>query len=249
MRKVKKIIINICIVLFLGVIIFSGYKIFKITEAYREEEKVHSAVKKYKPTAVTNSETNDETGDMPNNDEPDNTWSLTEKYPNAVAWITVPATKVDYPVMKCDNNDYYLNHDVDGNYAAAGSIFMDYRCESDFSSQNTIIYGHHMLNESVFGTIEYFKDKSFFNENDKAYIYLPNGTLELEIFAYMILDPATEKEIYNVNLSKYYFDYVKNNARNYRDVGASSEDRIVTLATCAYEFENARMVLLARIKN
>lgn len=242
MSRKKRILLDCLILLFIGIIIFSGYKIWKITEVYRDEEKVHNKTLEYRP--YEQSDVTDDTGD-----ENPTVSELMAKYPDAVGWLRVPGTMVDYPIVHYSDNDWYLTHDIDGNYAASGSIFMDYRCERNFTSQNTIIYGHHMLNESVFGTLEYFNDEAFFTENRSAFIYLPDKTLELEIFAYTVLNPDTEKEIYNVRLSGTYFDYIRENARYYRDIGINENDRIVTLSTCAYEFDNARMVLISKIKN
>jgi len=63
----------------------------------------------------------------------------------------------------------------------------------------------------------------------------------------MVINPGIEKEIYNASLSDTYFDYVKQNARHFRDVELTESGRIVTLSTCAYEFDNARMVLLGKV--
>jgi len=106
---------------------------------------------------------------------------------------------------------------------------MDYRCNKDFTSPKTIIYGHHMKNESMFGTLKLFNGKSFFDENKYGFVYLSRDTLTLEFFAYMVVNP-NDQEIYSAGLSGTYFDYVKQNARNYRDVGLTEADRIVTLS-------------------
>jgi len=176
-----------------------------------------------------------------------NVVDLQAQYPDAVGWLAVPNTKIDYPFVQGGDNDYYLHRDINGDYALAGTIFIDYRCVGDFTSQNIILYGHHMKNGSMFGTLKAFAQKSFFDKNTHGVIYLPYCTLTLEFFAYMVINPDTEKELYKVILSDTYFDYVKRNARHYRDIGLAQGDRIVTLSTCAYEFDNARMMLLAKV--
>jgi len=213
---------------------YSGYRILLIQADYKREADMHSGVMDYKPDPVSNETVNQGVID------------LQAKYPDAVGWLTVPNTNIDYPFVQGKDNDYYLRRDLNGDHAVAGTIFIDYRCEKDFTSQNTIIYGHHMKNGSMFGTLKAFNDKDFFEVNRHGTIYLPYETLTLEFFAYLIIDPATEKEIYNPALSDTFFDYIKQNARHYRDVDLMDGDRIVTLSTCAYEFENARMALLAR---
>lgn len=230
----KKTICVILVLVFAAVIVYSCYRIWGIQADYKKEAELHGAVMEYRP---------EDPSEFVNQSVID----LQAKYPDAAGWLTVPGTNVDYPFVQGKDNGYYLRRDIDGNDAAAGTIFMDSRCARDFTSRNTILYGHHMKNSSMFGTLKAFNDKSFYENNRQGVIYLPRSTLTLEIFAYMVIDPSTEKEIYNPALSDTYFDCVQQNAKHYRDIGITTEDRIVTLSTCAYEFDNARMVLLARV--
>ena len=119
--------------------------------------------------------------------------ALLAQYPDAVGWIALPNTEINYPFAQHKNNDYYLRRDLKGEYAAAGTIFMDSRCERDFTSQNTILYGHHMKNGSMFGTLKMFGEASFFDTNASGTIYLPNDTLTLAFFAFLVVDPGAEK--------------------------------------------------------
>lgn len=235
----KKVILTVLALVFIAVIAFSGYKLWKINADYAEELKLHNLLLEYKPNEKA---ANDSAEETVNQDVID----LQIKYPDVVGWLSITNTKIDYPFIWYKDNDYYLRRDINGKYALAGTIFMDYRCEKDFSSQNTIIYGHHMKNGSMFGMLNNFNDQIFFDENRSGYVYLPNKKLALEIFAYMVVKP-TNQEIYTPVLSENYFDYVRQNARYYRELALTEEDRLVTLSTCAYEFNNARMVLLCRI--
>ena len=212
--------------------IFSGWKLWGAVRDYKNEADMHKNVLEYRPLedAIVNQSVID----------------LQAKYPDAVGWLTVPGTKIDYPFVQSEGNDFYLRRDLDGKYAVAGTLFMDCRCAPEFSSQNTIIYGHHLKNGSMFGTLKAFADKEFFLKNTAGTIFLPRETLKLEIFAYLVVK-YTDKEIYSDELSENFIDYVKQNARQYRELALTESDRIVTLSTCSYEFQNARTVLLARI--
>jgi sortase B len=171
---------------------------------------------------------------------------LRVKYPDVVGWLTVPGTDIDYPFVRCKDNDYYLRRDLNGDYAVAGTLFLDCLCEPGFTSQNTIVYGHHMKNGSMFGTLKAFADKGFFEANTEGFVYLPHETLTLEFFAYMVVK-HTDEVIYGTALTESYLDYIRQNARHYRDIGLMGMDRVLTLSTCSYEFDGARMALLAKV--
>jgi len=227
----KKIVCIVLALVFIAVIGYSTYQIWGIRADYKEEADLHSAVLEYKPQE-----------DGPVNQS---VIDLQAKYPDTMGWLTIPNTKIDYPFVQAGDNDYYLRRDINGEYALAGTLFLDYRCPPDFSARNTIIYGHHMKNGSMFGTIKSFNDKAFFDANRHGTIYLPYETLALEFFAYLVIDPATETEIYSPVPGDDYLDYIKQNARHYREIQLTDSARVVTLSTCAYEFDDARMVLLA----
>jgi len=217
--------------LFAALLAYSAYRIWDIGRDYRAEAELHGLMMEYKP--------------RPESPINQSVIELRQKYPDVAGWLTVPGTNIDYPFIRYKDNDFYLRRDLNGDSATAGTLFMDYRCEGDFTSQNTIIYGHHMKNGSMFGTLKAFAGDDFFAANTHGAIYLPYETLALEFFAYLVVN-HTDEIIYSIDLGENDLAYVQRNARQFRDVGLAQGDRIVTLSTCSYEFSHARMVLLAK---
>jgi len=86
---------------------------------------------------------------------------LQKKNKDIIAWIYCENTPINYPVLRCEDNSYYLNHLPDGQYNKNGSLFVDYRCSSNFSDFNTIIYGHNMKTEKMFGSLTNYKRQSY----------------------------------------------------------------------------------------
>ena len=229
----KRVIVKSLALFFAALAAYSGYRIWDIGKNYRAEAEIHGLVMAYRPQPAAESANRSVT-------------ELREKYPDVAGWLTIPNTNIDYPFVQYKDNAFYLRRDLNGDDAAAGTLFMDCRCKEDFSSQNTIIYGHHMKNGSMFGALKAFAESEFFAANPRGAIYLPLETLTLEIFAYLVVK-ATDEEIYGMEPGENYLAYVKKNARQYRKIDLKSTDRIVSLSTCAYEFDGARMVLLAVI--
>ena len=255
----KKIIILLCSVFIfvsIALIAYSGYQLWRINTRYADEAQIHRLLLQYKPLDAGNSLGETSSGpdqeNLPgavngsdNLAENQSILNLQAQYPDAVGWLTIPNTKIDYPFMQYENNEYYLYRDITGTHATAGTIFMDYRCEKEFTSQNTILYGHHMKNKSIFGSLDAFNDPLFFDGNRTGTVYLSNETLSLEFFASMVVT-STDSWIYDIMVDDGYFSYIKQNARCYREISLTENDRIVTLSTCSYEFNDARMVLLGR---
>ena len=108
--------------------------------------------------------------------ESGNTEKLREMSEDAVAWLTVDDTRIDYPVMQGENNTEYLNKDPQGEFSLSGSIFLDSRNDKTFSDPYSLIYGHHMEYGAMFGALDEYKDKAFFDSHRTGLLTVVNGT-------------------------------------------------------------------------
>jgi len=158
------------------------------------------------------------------------------------AWIKVPNTMIDYPIAQYlgDDDTYYLQHNMYKETAFAGCIYTEKANRQDFSDPNTVLYGHNMLNGSMFRGLHEFQNKSFFDKNQYFYIYTPERTLTYEIFSAYAYDDRHLLSSFNYDdetVWKEYLDYAQKPVNspvgyNARKVSISTEDRIVTLSTC-----------------
>ncbi|MBR4706586.1 MAG: class B sortase [Pseudobutyrivibrio sp.] len=165
--------------------------------------------------------------------------SLQEVNPDAIGWIYVEGTDISYPIMYSGEDEKYLHTTLDGQYAKAGSIFMEGLNSSDWSDSHTILYGHNMKNLSMFGKLRYYKaEKEYVDEHRYFQIITADGKKRYEIFSYFDTDPASW--VYELPFSAGdAYDRYLSELRRYsyqsidteRDV--SSADSVVTLSTCS----------------
>lgn len=167
--------------------------------------------------------------------------SLKEKNPDIYAWIKIPGTSVDYAVLQSDDEpeDYYLNHNLDGKYEFAGSIYSQMLNSKDFTDPNTILYGHNMNNGSMFASLHKFRNKEFFDNNKYIYIYTPGHILTYEIYSAYRFDSRHILYAYDLNNKEIFREYVemtknpKSAIVNVRsETQVTADDRIITLSTC-----------------
>jgi len=167
-----------------------------------------------------------------------------------IAWLTIPGTVIDYPVVQTDNNDFYLHHDAQKKTNSNGALFLDFRDPPDFSGFSNVIYGHHMKSERMFQNLMKFKDKAFFNQYKTGTLYTPGKTYTLEIFAVALTKPYSDWYAYSFEspaAKQAQLDMMKKTAMFYRDVGITADDHILVLSTCSYEYTNARTVVAAKL--
>lgn len=166
--------------------------------------------------------------------------SLTADYPDIYAWIRIPGTRVDYPIVQREgDNSYYLNHTIDGKKKTEGSIFTEDYNSKDFEDANTIIYGHNMKNGSMFKTLHKYKDKQFLLDNSEIYIYQKDRVLKYKIFAAYIYDSRHLMLSFDFEDENIFDNYI-NNVLTKRDmssnintnVDVTASDKIITLSTC-----------------
>jgi sortase B len=114
--------------------------------------------------------------------------ALRASNPDIVAWVIVPGTHVNYPIVQGENNSYYLYHLFDSSSSGAGTVFLDFEGSADFSGKNNIVYGHNMLDGSMFSDIMMFMQQDFFNEHSVVYLATPQLNRELKPLATLRMD-------------------------------------------------------------
>ena len=166
---------------------------------------------------------------------------LRETNADIYAWIYIPGTAVDYPILQHpSDDDYYLDHNMDGSKGRPGCIYTQMLNSKDFTDYNTVIYGHNMKSGAMFRTLHDFEDAAFFEEHPYFYIYTENGVLVYEIFAAYVADNShilntndfSTETGYDAYLTKVFAN--TDESANFRqDVTVTTDNRIVTLSTCA----------------
>ncbi len=172
--------------------------------------------------------------------------ALEARNPDVAAWLYIPGTVVNYPVLWREaDNYYYLNHDVDRRGGSYDGIFLDGEDKRDFSCLQNLIYGHHKKDGTMMTPICDFKNEEYFREHRKVYLYTPDHTYVLKTMACLYTNSDTEKQR-TVFADRFEFNaYVDLMTRDcsFREVPPQGVDRLFSLVTCSYEFRDARTIL------
>lgn len=268
MRKGKKLLLLVLAILLLAVLGYSLVQLLQMRKAYSQEDEAHDKLLLYRPE-ISDLFGPEETGSAPDNSETSSPVDpesvnpvssvipyinssiqrLKADHPNGLGWITIPGTGVDYPFVQGPDNDYFLHRDIDGNSLYAGIPFLDYRCSPDFSGENTIIYGHNMHNGTMFGTLDRFLKKDWFDEHRYVYVFLEDRTIRAEIAACLMIDPYKQEYLYSLHPDADHMVRLLGDARQKTKVQKTAGCRYLTISTCGYEFEDAKIVLVALIRD
>lgn len=220
------------------ILLAAGVWIYQIISEYQTAEREYEQLQEY---VKVEKNTRDPENTKPNVAEDDKEGEKQEETvtvdfaplqainPDIVAWLRIPGV-LEYPVVRGKDNSYYLNHTVQKTYNIAGSIFLDYRNERDFSDSKNIIYGHNMKDGSMFHVLRNYQDIDFFQEHTDMEIYLPDGrTLNYQIIACEQV-PA-DSEVYQI--TKYDSE--------------KTEKQELLLSTCSARVDR-RLLLRWRVK-
>ncbi len=174
-------------------------------------------------------------------DKPIDFEKLWETNEDIYAWIRVPNTNIDYPVLQHKTDDeFYLHHNIYGKYEYAGAIYSEKRCNSkDFNDKNTMLYGHNMTKGYMFENLHKFQNVEFFRETSEFYIFTPQKKLTYKIVS------AFQYNNYHIMFSfdfttesgfQEYINTIKNpgysNVNVREGVEVTTNDKLVTLSTC-----------------
>ena len=173
--------------------------------------------------------------------------------PDVYAWITIPGTVIDYPILQhATDNSYYLNYNIDGSYGRPGCIYTENTNSKEFTDNNTIIYGHNMRNGSMFADLHKFEDATFFEEHKEVIIYTPEKELKYTVFAAYVYDDRHLMYSFNFADEQVFANYL-NDIQNMRsmnafireDITVTADDNIITLSTCMAKQPSNRYLVQA----
>ena len=226
--------------------LYAGYALWDNNQVYAAAQNVQADMIKLKPKTVDAEE-----------DAGASFEELLAINEDVCAWVTLDNTNIDFPVLQGDTNLTYINRDVYGNFALAGSIYLDSRNEHEFHDLVNLLYGHHMDDGEMFGDLDKYKDETFFNENTTGSLILPDRIYDLETFACLLVgaseDVIFEPQEYKSNI-KTLLDFTEQNAMYYnKDKIAelretNGEQQILIFSTCSTEFTDARTIVLTIMK-
>ena len=231
---------------------YAGYALWDNHQVYQEAENVQADMMRLKPKV---SETSEESGG-PSFEE------LLKINKDVCGWITMDNTEIDHPILQGDTNLSYINTDVYGNFALSGSIFLDTRCDSAFNDAYSLVYGHHMTDHMMFGDLDLYKEKDFFENNRTGILIMPEGIKYVETLGCMLIY-ASDDMIFEPELARdkveELLQYVKEESlhfdekavleaeesiKRYKSGETAKTPQILVLSTCASEFTDARTVLV-----
>ncbi len=259
-RSPRRLLLVVLFLIFFAITVFAGYKVVTILLEYKAGTDTYKDLEQYIFIDTSNKETTESDPFADPSAAPEETVEETEEivWPQVdfdalweinddiVGWIYIEGTTVNYPIVQGYDNDQYLYRLIDGTYNSSGSIFMDYRNESDFTNRHTILYGHHMNNGSMFSDVLNYKEQEYFDEHPIALIITPEQNYVLELFTGYVADTRDSAWDRSFSSDEAYANWLRSigkKSRFYVNIIPETSDRVVTLSTCSYEFDDARFVV------
>lgn len=255
----KRVIYIMLILIFASGIVIGAIQLYNQYHEYSEGEGAYTDLEDYVelPKEPENPEDPPTTSPVDETESGGRKWpavdfvSLQEINPDIAGWIYIEGTEINYPVVQGEDNQYYLKHLFSGEWNSSGCIFLDSRNSADLSDRHSILYGHHMKNGSMFSGLTEYKEQEFYDSHPVALLLTPDKNYEIEIFAgYVasIQDEAWELSFPSDSDFTEWLEKAEERSCFTSGIAPAATDRILTLSTCSYEFDNARFVLLGILK-
>lgn len=165
------------------------------------------------------------------------------------AWIYVPGTAIDYPMLKGATNYTYIRHNYRKQYSYNGSIFIEHVNSKKMTDDNTIVYGHNMRNGSMFATMNRFYEQSFMNKHHKVYIYFPSQKVNVyDIFSYSVIKDTNS--LYKIDVKDYpgFIRQIYSTSRSKLKTDTKHKKPLLMMSTCYTHNTPYRRVLFSRLE-
>ena len=262
MKKSVTALLLLLVIVFGVVFGYSAYKLYSIMHEYKESERrydgvANSVTSTAAPSAAPTTAPFEAQPEQPT-PEPVETPpidvdfdSLLAQCKDIVGWIYCEDTVINYPMVRGQDNDYYLHRFIDGTYNGGGTLFMDFKCNRDFSDPNSIIYGHHMNDGSMFASLKkYQTDPEYYSKHPTLYLNTPTQNYRVDVFAGFVCD--ADSDTYTIGFAddasfERWLARMVAQSDFKTEVQVGPEDHVITLSTCSYEWYDARYVVLGKL--
>ncbi len=257
-RMIQYLLTGMLLGLFIGVLLFSIFKLSSILIGYKSGEKEYEELKEQyvleEPVApeevlesIGDSDTDEESTEEGSDDEKTKTLvpmtridlsSLQNMNSDAIGWIEIPGTVLSYPMVQANDNSFYLTHTFRKDTNKSGSIFIETQNAPDFSDLHTIIYGHNMKDGSMFAQLKNYTTESYLKEHPYIYIDLADSSHCYQIFSCHETNPEEpDNKVYTIGYQANdtyaaFLDSIKSASAFDTGVNVSTEDSVITLSTC-----------------
>lgn len=234
--KIRKIALDVIMLCLAGIVVLSGWKVYTIMHDYKVNRDIYDRIAELAMPEGFNGYIDFD--------------SLREVNPDIVGWLYYESTNINYPIVQGKDNDYYLHITFEGTWAVGGTLFVDAVTEKPFDQFNTIVYGHHMQDHSMFGDIKNLKDIEYCREHPQLELVTPEGKYHLRICAFM--NQPADSAIYTTNIHdeegrQQYIDLIDSLASYTTEEEITTDDKLVVLSTCAYEYQDARYMVICKM--
>ena len=261
--KVRRSAENVIMLCLAAIVLLSGWKIYTSLRDYSRNQAVYDKIAEGIAALPGDDAGSADADVFPVSVDFDR---LREINPDVIGWLYYEDTMINYPVVQGSDNDKYLYTMFDGTQGGFGTLFADCIVEAPFRQFNTIIYGHHMRNGSMFGELKSLKDPSWCIRHPQLELATPEGNYHLMICAF--LNEPADSSVYEIiqgdipaasdisgsagNDEAYrrraaYIDRITELSEYMTDEDMTPYDNYVILSTCAYEYQNARYIVVTKM--
>ena len=250
-KRKRSVIGTLILMIAAGVFIFAAYKLATLGHEYMKGRQEYAGLRDYIQLPEVKTPDGYEVEDVGEVDFDE----LKEINSDIVAWIRFPEPEIiNYPVVRGNDNDYYLHRSFEKEYLFSGCIFEDFQNNRNFSDSNVILYGHNMNDKSMFAKLRSYVDEDgeeFCRENPYFYIYLPDDSiLKYQVFSAYVLNLSRSEEPYTIFRSNHdpdqfaqWLALVRGYSMYTTDAQVTQDAKVITLSSCTNTSDQERIVI------
>ncbi|MBR9959990.1 class B sortase [Anaerostipes sp. Marseille-Q3525] len=225
----KRMINNILLIICIFIFCISTWKLYGYYRSYKKAKDTYSKIAK-------------ENVKISKNKRKIDFKKLKSQNQDIAGWIYIRGTTIDYPIVQGKDNEEYLHQDFNKKKSSSGTVFLDNNCKKDFTSDNNIIYGHHMKNGTMFAQLLKFREKSFLKKHNEIMIFTPDRTIHLKVISAYAQKAQNKIPVTFANdkQKKAYIKKIESMSEQTIKTSRINDSHIYTFVTCSYEGEDNR---------